>query len=151
MQLKHFLTTLMMASLPLVGHAQVEPTIELKSEAALLTLIDSHAKIKDINEVHVHLKRLMSIMEENKEVVNRLVKNLKLTKSTTTISTAFDYIKDYCLGIKTKDSVRVYWILKSLPQDNPDVILIEHLRQAVIKSAELFGLTPTEYVIAGKF
>lgn len=140
-----------MAMMPIFSYAQVEPTIDLKSEESLLILIDSHAKIKNINEVHVHLKRLLSIMEENKDVVARLSGKCNLMKDRTPASSAFEHIKDYCLGIKTNGSIRVYSALRTLPKDDPDAMLVERFRQSVIKSAELFGLTPEEYVISGKF
>lgn len=148
---KTFLFSILMAMMPIFSYAQVEPTIDLKSEESLLILIDSHAKIKNINEVHVHLKRLLSIMEENKDVVARLSGKCNLMKDRTPASSAFEHIKDYCLGIKTNGSIRVYSALRTLPKDDPDAMLVERFRQSVIKSAELFGLTPEEYVISGKF
>jgi len=148
---KTFLFSILMAMMPIFSYAQVEPTIDLKSEESLLILIDSHAKIKNINEVHVHLKRLLSIMEENKDVVARLSGKCNLMKDRTPASSAFEHIKDYCLGIKTNGSIRVYSALRTLPKDDPDAMLVERFRQSVIKSAELFGLSPEEYVISGKF
>ena len=151
MSKKKFIVSLCLAILPFIGYSQTEPTIDLKSEESLIILIDAHSKIKNINEIHVHLKRLLSIMEENNHVASRLVAKCGLTKDKTHTASAYDNIKEYCLGIKTNGSIRVYSALRRLPQDDPDAILIEHFRQAVIKSAELFNLTPAEYVISGKF
>jgi hypothetical protein len=145
------IASLGLAFMPYLGYSQVKPTIDLKLEESLLILIKSHAKIVNINEVHTHVRRLVSIMEENKEIVNRIGTRFNLRNERIPTSTVFEHVKDYCLGIKTTYSVGIYNKLQSLPKDDPDFILIEQLRQAVIKSAELFKLTPEEYVISGKF
>lgn len=152
MSKKKFIVSLCMAVLPFLGYSQTEPTIDLKSEESLLILIDAHSKIKNINEIHVHLNRLLAIMDVDKDRMERIVRKCGVLKDRASgLSTAYEHIMEYCLGIKTNGSIRVYSALRRLPQDDPDAILIEHFRQAVIKSAELFNLTPAEYVISGKF
>lgn len=140
--------TLFLVFLPLLGIAQSEPTIDLKSEESLLILIDSHAKIADINVIHKHVSRLERMMRDNRDITARLQKNFTTNKSN---PIATQSIIDYCFGIKTEESMRFYELLKNFPQNDPDVILVEHFRQVVIKSAGLFGLTLEEYVISGKF